>query len=168
MENKILLKRSPVGMWVQIIGAGIGAFLLGVLITWLSSVVFKFASNGGLYIAIFTWVMLLGGWAFAALKLWVDWSIKRYEIGEDALSLHTKARGWATAQTVYRYESIISVRMTQGMLAKKFGYGDIEVSIPKLDEPIIMNDIEDPINQMQEIQNRMKASNNGTTSALIN
>ena len=168
MEHKELLKRSSKGLWTQIISSGIGAFLLGVLITWLSSVVFKFADNGGKYIAIVTWVVLLGGWSIGAIKLWLDWNIKRYEVAEDALILHTKAGKFGTAQTIYRYESIISVRMTQGFFGKMFGYGDVEISIPKIEQPVVMNDIEDPLNQMLAIQKRMEQRNTGATHALIN
>lgn len=106
-------------------------------------------------------------WLVGAGKLWLDWHAKRYEIGKDTLIIHSKAGKFGKSQAVYRYESIISVRMTQGLLGKKFGYGDVWLTIPKLDKEVVMNDIDHPSEQLAEIQGRL-AARAVSTDALLN
>lgn len=166
MENTALLKRSPKGLQAQIILSGIVAFLGALFITWLTGKLFSWTPNQGHILKVITWVVLIGGWAVTALKLWADWSIIRYEIAKDALIVHAKAGKFGTSQTIYRYESIISLRMTQGFLGKQFGYGDVHISIPKLEHDVVMNDIERPLEQLAEIQSRVGERGSGTHSLI--
>jgi membrane protein YdbS with pleckstrin-like domain len=167
MEDKILLKRSSKGLQAQIIATGIAAVLIALLATWLISKLFGWTPNEGSFLKALTWIILIGAWAVMSLKLWFEWNIKRYEIAKDALIVHAKAGKFGTSQTVYRYESIISIRMTQGFLGKRFGYGDVRLTIPKLDGEVVMNDIENPVEQLAEVQKRMGERSGGTHS-LIN
>lgn len=166
MEEKILLKRSSDGLRIQIIGLGILALLLALLGSWLVGKLFGWTSNDGSILKIIIWVVIIGAWLLTSLELWLDWSIKRYEIANEALIVHARAGRWGTAQTIYRYESIISIRMTQGLLGKQFGYGDIHVSIPKIDHDIVMNDIDHPVEQVAEIQKRIGEHGSSTTSLI--
>lgn len=169
MEDAVLLKRSPRGMQVQIICTGIAALAIGFLASWLLGNLFGWTSSGGTGIKRLVWVALIGIWSVMSLKLWFDWSVKRYEIGRDALLVHAKAGRMGTTQTVYRYESIISIRMAQGFWGKRFGYGDVRITIPKLDGEIVLNDIENPTEQLLHLQNRMNdRARGGVTSSLIN
>lgn len=168
MDEKYLLKRSSKGLWIQILSGGLLAFLGGLVATWALNGIFSWTPNQGRIVVGVTWVIFFAVWAVTSLKLWLDWNIKRYEIAEDALIIHAKAGSFGTAQTIYRYESIISIRMTQGFFGKRFGYGDVYISIPKIDYPIVMNDIIDPMNQIIQIKQRMGEHNNGATHALIN
>lgn len=155
MEEKVLLKRSSKGLQAQVIISGVATLLIALLATWLIAKLFGWTPNEGGILKTLTWVILIGAWAFSSLKLWSDWRIKRYEIAKDALVVHAKAGKWGSSQTIYRYESIISIRMTQGFLGKRFGYGDVRLTIPKLDGEVIMNDIEDPLTQLEEVQKRI-------------
>lgn len=78
--------------------------------------------------------------------------IKRYEIATDTLIVHGKMGTFGSTQAVYLYESIISIRMTQGFLGKKFDYGDIRITMPKIEGELAMNDIDHPAKQMREIR----------------
>lgn len=155
MEEKVLLKRSSKGLQAQIISSAIAAVLIALLATWLIGKLFGWTPNEGTGLKVLTWVVLVGAWAVMSLKLWFAWNIKRYEIAKDALIVHAKAGKFGTSQTVYRYESIISIRMTQGFLGKRFGYGDVRLTIPKLDGEVVMNDIENPLVQLAEVQKRI-------------
>lgn len=169
MENAVSIKRNPRGMQVQIIGSALGVLVMGLLASWLLDKVFGWTESGGATIKRLTWIVLIVIWGFTSLKLWYNWSVKRYEIAKDALLVHAKAGRLGTTQTVYRYESIISIRMTQGFLGKRFGYGDVRLAIPKLDGEIVLNDIADPLKQLAHLQERMQDSaKGGITSSLIN
>lgn len=155
MEEKVLLKRSSKGLQAQIIMSGIATLLIALLATWLIAKLFGWTPNEGTFLKTITWVFLVGAWVITSLRLWATWRIKRYEIAKDALIVHAKAGKWGSSQTIYRYESIISLRMTQGFLGKRFGYGDVRISIPKLENEVVMNDIEQPLEQLAEVQKRI-------------
>jgi len=167
MEDKTVLRRNPRGLQVQVVLSGIFAILLGGLASWLIAHLLHWAPDARALLDGLVWIFILGAWAIASLKLWFDWRVKRYEVTPDALLVTAKAGGMGMSQTVYRYESIISIRMTQGFLGKQFGYGDVRVTIPKLDSEIVMNDIERPHEQLLEIQHRMN-ERGSSTQALIN
>lgn len=155
MEQKTLLKRSSKGLQVQVLTLGIMALVLSLLATWLLGVLFSVTPFQGTLLKIAVWIVLVGGWAITSIKMWTDWSVKRYEIAQDAFIVHAKAGRWGRSQTIYRYESIISLRMTQGFLGKRYGYGDVHIKIPKLDDDVVMNDIDHPLEQLAEVQRRI-------------
>ena len=163
----MVLKRNPRGLQVQIVLSGVAALLLGALATWLIQKLLRWTPGGGSLLEGLAWIFILGAWAIASLKLWFDWHLKRYEVTPDALIVYAKVGGLGTSQTIYRYESIISLRMTQGFLGKQFGYGDVRLTIPKLESEIVMNDIEHPREQLAAIQRRM-SERGSSTQALIN
>ncbi len=155
MEEKTILKRSSKGLKAQVIALGVASLLLAILTTWLTGLLFSWTPNQGRTLITLIWIFFIGGWGFTALKLWMDWNVKRYEIAKDAFIVHAKAGRWGASQTIYRYESIISLKMTQGFLGKRYGYGDVHITIPKLDGEVIMNDIDHPLEQLQEVQKRI-------------
>lgn len=170
MENAFQIKRNPKGMYIQILLSGITALILGLFITWLFEKLLGKTSGGGSLIQVLTWIFLLLMWGGSAARLWFDWNAKRYQISPDALIVHAKAGKLGKAQTLYRYESFVSIRMTQGFLGERYGYGDVRITIPKLENELVLNDIDNPNEQLSELQKRMneRAGQSGTTAALIN
>lgn len=162
MEQPVLIRRSPKGLWAQITTIGVLALLLFIFISWLISLLFGWTASQGAGLKSLTFIFFLGAWLVTSFKLWGDWKIKRYEITPDSIIVHAKAGQWGSAQTIYRYESIISVKMTQGFWGKKFNFGDVRLTIPKLDGDVVMNDIENPIEQLSELQKRMGERSAGT------
>ncbi len=155
MENTTLIRRSSHGMQVQMLLSAVVAIIVGLIATWFFELILGWTTGGGALAEKFAWVAIALLWIFSSLKLWFDWKAKRYEISPDSLIVHAKAGRLGSAQTLYRYESIVSVRMTQGFLGKQFGYGDIRVTIANIDHEVVMNDIENPTTQLRDIQRRM-------------
>ena len=169
MDTITELKRNSLGLQVQIILSALLLLVLGLVTTWMVARLFGWTSGGGATLQTVIWIVLAIFWAGGSLKLWFNWRVKRYEIGADTIIVHAKLGTFGSSQTVYRYESIISIRMTQGFLGKQFGYGDIRITMPKLDRELVMNDIDDPPGQLQEIRRRMDdRSRQASPDALIN
>lgn len=169
MDEVHELKRNSLGLQIQIALTALLLIILGLFVTWLASKLFSWTSSGGARIEAIIWIVLAIAWIVGSLKKWFDWRVKRYEIGDDTIIVHAKAGAFGSAQTVYRYESVISIRMTQGFLGKQFNYGDIRLTIPKLDRELVMNDIEDPAGQLREIRRRMdERARAANSAALIN
>ena len=167
MEETTTLRRSSSGLRAQIITTGVLALILALFSDWVLSKLFGWTPNeGGLFVTI-AWIVIIGGWAITALRMWFSWKAKRYEINKDAIIVYASAGKWGSSQTLYRYESIISLRMTQGFWGKRFGYGDVRITIPKIDQEVILYDIEEPAKQLAELQARLNERSVGA-HALIN
>ena len=154
-------------MQVQMLLSAVVAIIIGLIASWFFEILLGWTTGGGALAEKFTWAAIALLWIVSSLKLWFDWKAKRYEISPDALIVHAKAGGFGTAQTLYRYESIVSVRMTQGFLGKQFGYGDIRVTIANIDHEIVMNDIENPVGQLRDLQRRMTERSGAGTAAYV-
>lgn len=166
MDNsqRILLKRSKFSVNIQIIVSGILAILLVIVAIYLLGVLFGWTPNEGRIVKAVVSMVIIVGWIVSSLKLWLNWNSKKYEITKDAFIVHGKSGKWGSSQAIYRYESIISIKMTQGFWGKKYNYGDVHLNIPKLDKELVMYDIERPIEQLQEVQKRInERSNNSAT-----
>lgn len=167
MEEKITIRRSSKGLKAQIITSGIITLLLCLLSSWLLGKLMGWSASEGSGLKLLAWVVLVGGWVVTSLKLWSAWKIKRYEVTPDAIIVHAKAGQWGSTQTHYRYESIISIKMSQGYWGKKYNFGDVRMTIPKLDNDVVMNDIENPMEQLAEIQKRMGERSSGSHNLII-
>jgi membrane protein YdbS with pleckstrin-like domain len=155
VDNVELIRRSPRGLQIQVFTTAIVTLLIGFLGSWLIGIAFGWTSGGGSLASLTMWVVLVLIWAVSTFTLWFDWQIKRYEFSPDALIVHARIGQFGSTQSMYRYESILEVRMAQGFLGKQFNYGDIFLTIPKLNKEVVMNDIENPIRQVATIQKRL-------------
>lgn len=160
-----LLRRSSAGLKAQIISAGIAAVIFALLASWLVEVIFRSQSTQQSIQALL-WLVFIAGWGIRSLLSWFSWRANHYEISPDAIIVQTKAGSWGTAKTLYRYESIISIRMVQGYWGKKLGYGDVLITIPKLDKEVVLRDIDNPHQQLADLQKRLAERSNGA-NALI-
>lgn len=166
MEEELApIKRSPRGLQAQLALSAVTLMIIGLIITAILGRIFSWTTGGGATLIGICWLVLLLAWVVGACKLWFDWKARHYEIGEDTLVFHAKAGGWGSAETVYRYESIISVRMTQGFLGKQFGYGNLHITIPDLKEELVMRDVEDPKRQMRDLRARIEERSRRAGSA---
>lgn len=163
-----LLRRSRAGLEARIITTGIVALAIGMMATIMFSILFGWTRYQGWFSISITWVVLFLGWVYTALKLKMKWDKIRYEISPDAIILYEKAGKFGGSKTIYRYESIISVRMTQDYLGKKYGYGNVHINIPKLDKEIVLKDVDHPNEQLAALQANIKTRDNAAaTQSLI-
>lgn len=114
--------------------------------------------------------LLSGTLTFIAVMLaaWVailirskKWDNTHFVLGPDAL-LITRMRGLMgmTTQDVYLYESIISARVQQSFMGQKYGYGDIELTIPKLERTLILREVANPDQQLLLLKAHMENKGN--------
>ena len=167
MHDKQLIQRSNQGLIAQVVTTGVIALLIVIFGTLFFSAAFSWTQTEGKISVLLLWFFIFGGWAFTSLKSWLSWKAQFYEIGPESLVVHVKAGMWGSAQTMYRYESFISTRMVQGFWGKRFGFGDVYISIPKMENGVILRDIADPTVQLSGIQKKMEERSAGAGS-LIN
>ncbi|MBP9820846.1 PH domain-containing protein [Candidatus Saccharibacteria bacterium] len=168
MEAK-LLHRSRSGLESKIISTGVIALILGLAATIVISIMFSWTKNQGWFLIAGTWLILFFGWGYTAIRSKIRWDRVRYEITPESIIIYEKAGKLGGSKTVYRYESIISVRMTQDYLGKRYGFGDVHIVIPKLDKELVLKDIDRPDQQLNSLQANIEArGSTAATHSLIN
>lgn len=155
--NAVEMQRSEKSFRMETRTILIGAFLTALLAAIMVRMFMRFTAEVHLLsgVLIFVGVMFLA-W-IAILIRSKKWDATHFILGEDALMV-TRMRGLMgmTTQDVYLYESIISARVQQTYFGQKYGYGDIELTIPKLERQIILRDVADPAQQLQILKSQME------------
>lgn len=142
------LQLSIAGLFGVVVFVGtLSSILLSIMLTW--------APNVERFMIITTWLVLVGLWAIQSLILLNNWKAKSYEVDTESIRLTKPVGLFKNTKIVYRYESIILVRMTQGFWGKKFGYGNVYFAIPKLEKEESLKGIENPAQQLDTIQKRL-------------
>jgi uncharacterized membrane protein YdbT with pleckstrin-like domain len=136
--------------------------LVGVLCSWITAVILSWSPSTENAVKIIIWLVLLTIWGIQSILSWKSWKSSTYEIGPESIRVNKKSGIFGSTQTIYRYESIIALRMTQGYFGKKYNFGDIRISIPKLDKEVVLRDIDAPSKQLEDIQNRINKRGAGT------
>jgi hypothetical protein len=155
VENVEPINRSAYSVKVKIFTLGISAFLIALFSSWLLWRIFKLVGPSGYSLIFFVWVLMIGAWGLGSLKLWGDWLTEYYELTPESIILHKKEGKGGKSQEIYRYESIISVRMIQNEWGVKHNYGDVYLTIPKIDKELVLKDIENPLTQLEAVKNRI-------------
>lgn len=134
-----------------ILGSAIAVALIAAL---LMRILVDLAFGAYLLSGLFTFLIVMS-FAWLAIiirnKMWKD---TKYFLGQDAI-LVTRPRGFigsGVTQDVYLYESILSLSFQQDYFGKKYGYGDINISIPKLKETLVLKSVVEPSQQLPHIK----------------
>jgi len=139
----------------------IGALLTALLAAIMVRIFMRMAFEVYLLSGIFTFLGVMFAAWIAVLIRSKKWDATHFILGEDAL-LITRMRGLmgTTTQDVYLYESIISARVQQSYMGQKYGYGDIELTIPKLERTLILREVANPDQQLLLLKARMENKGN--------
>lgn len=169
MQEVKLLRRSRAGLETKVIATGIVALILGLVATIAFYILFSWTRFSGWYLIYGTWLILFIGWGSASIRAKLKWDKIRYEISPESIIKYEKAGKMGGSKAVYRYESIISVRMTQDYFGKRNGYGNVHILIPKLDKELILKDIDRSEQQLRSLQANIEArGSTAATHSLIN
>lgn len=162
----IILRRDAELFKKQVIGGLI--FLLGsaIALQLIISMALSWAPVTEKVMSVLVWLTLPVLALVLYITIRIDWKSRYYEISDEAIVIHKKLGLFGNTESVYRYESMISIRMEQNYFGKKWGYGDIRITIPKLEKQVVLRNISNPSQHLAEIQKRLN-SNSVPTHSLI-
>lgn len=146
------LSRSSVALKYSIISTGIAALLILSGAWLILDVILHWAPRAKGFLVSMSFLVIFFGWAVQSFLSWKNWKNLRYEVDGESIAVYKKKGMFGRTKTVYRYESIISVRMSQGYFGKKHNYGDIYLTIPKLEKEIVLKDIDNPNEPLSHVQ----------------
>lgn len=139
----------------------IGAVITSLLAAIMVRIFMRLAFDVYLLSGILTFVGVMFVAWIAVLIRSKKWDGTHFMLGPDALII-TRLRGLMGMKTqdVYLYESIISARVQQSYMGQKYGYGDIELTIPKLERTLILREVDDPDQQILLLKAHMENKGN--------
>lgn len=161
------LQKSNIGVRTHIILTAFFALIFGIFGAWAFSRLFGWTPSQGRVASTIAWILLAGGWAIASVFMWLDWKSRSYHVGENGITVNDGIGRFGASKEIFRYESIISLRSTQGFWGKRFNYGDIRIAIPKLDKEVVLKGILNPSDVLSKIQSQIN-ERGANTHALIN
>lgn len=165
--NNQTLRKSPKKLEFMFLSTGIATIVLMVISILLINFLFTWAPRTEQFLTVLAVLGFPIVWFVQAAGMYMTWSNQRVVVGEDAVKVQQKRKWGSRTSTVYRYESIISAELRQSYFGAKYGYGDIILTIPKLEKDIILGNIELPTKSMEFIQHKI-ASLRQDTQSLIN
>lgn len=155
MDSK-LLERNFHAFMVQLWFMAIGGFIVAVIIGIMVGAFFTLLLGSADWSGFLTFLIILFMIGFAAMIYYIKWQSIEYLLGPEAILVTTSVGAVGKKQKVYLYESIISASFNQNIFGRKYGYGDMHITIPKLDQKLILKDVDRPGAQLPFLQDRIK------------
>ena len=165
MESRELPK-SVKAFKVRLTFIAVISFLVAILSAAVFGAFFKLALGGynGTRALTFLAVLFLAG--VASMIYYGRWQANTYELRSEGIVVNTGFGNFSRKQKLYLYESIISVSFNQDYFGKKYGYGNVHVTIPKLEKKLILEDIEKPDQNLSALQIHIKGRD-GSSKVLV-
>lgn len=166
--ERMELMRSEKALQLQIRGILAAAVVTALLAGLMMRVIIHWALDTYIFAGLLTFLVIMAIAWLAVMIRQKKWNDEHYYLGPDALTVISTKGLLGTKEDVYLYESIISASFTQGYVAKRYGYGDMNVMIPKLDgQPqLVLKDIINPTQQLPVLKARIK-SKSGNRRELV-
>ncbi len=163
----IKLSRNPARIRMFIITSGIATFFIIGLGSWFISALLKSTFVNELVIIVLFVLFISCFWGLSTLIMVIKWRATAYMVHPEFVQVERSKTLTQTQTAMYRYESMVSVSINQGYYAKEKSYGDIKLKIPKLDNDVVLKDVNNPVEILQDIQQRINARP-ANVEALVN
>ncbi len=153
------------GLSLRIVQSGAFVFLICAFVSILFLAVLGLQTRTERVVLLGLWAALLLMWAGGSAMAWVKRGKEQYFLMPEAVVV--SRQGFMHGQEeLFRYDSILSVRVKQTMFGKRHGYGDIILSIPRLHGQVVLRDVLQPQQCAVEIKKHI-GSRSTSPSSLI-
>ena len=163
----ITLTRNPARIRLFVITSGIATLFVIGLGSWFISLLLESTFVNELLVIVMYVLFISCFWGLSTLVMVIKWRATEYMVHPEYIQVERSKTLTQTQTTMYRYESMVSVSINQGFFAKEKSYGDIKLKIPKLDNDVVLKDVNNPSGVLQDIQHRINARP-ANVEALVN
>lgn len=164
MQDGFVIARSSKGIQAQIIAAGVLVLVACVFVTLFFGLITGMDTRVERFFTLTIWLLLPIMWLIGSFAAYYKWKNTQIIFGPDNIMVR-KSSGFGSDTQLYRYDSILSVRVHRDLLGSRLGYGTITLEIPKLGNPVVLDYIDKPDNQA--IQIKREVSMRANTQSLI-
>lgn len=148
----------------QIVISGVFLLLICIVTTVLFRSLFNYTNRIEQITLLVLWVSMTLIWGLGSILIWYKWQKNKYILTDDSLIV-IKSDLTGSTESYYRYDSFLSIEVKQGILNKKTG--TIIINIPKMDQPLILENINNPNKEAERLKRRISKTSKDTKS-LIN
>lgn len=105
--------------------------------------ILRYSSEGSLRTALFIWIVLV---LLYTLRIFLIWRMNTYVVTNQRLVHYAQKGLFDQTVTETPHERILNVSYkTEGLISRFMGYGDVVVQVVGLMEPIILKNIDTPM-----------------------
>lgn len=156
--HPIELKRCPEAFKLQAYSIMVVGFFVALLTAILFGSIVNFVVGAYDGSRILTFLIVMAITSVAVTLAYYKWRDDKYVLTEEGILISSSLSPTKKKRKIYLYESIISVSCNQNYFGTKFNYGEIHVTIPKLEDKLILKDVENPEEQLLLMQKFVKAN----------
>ena len=154
------IKRSEDAYRVQLAAFGIISTIVALFSALIIGSMFTLVTGGHGFSRILTFLLVMGFAGVAGMIYHTKWHAIVYILKPEGIIVSNSVGAFGKKQKVYLYESIISASVNQGYFGNRYGYGDIHVTIPKLEKKLILKDVAIPEKHLEDLYARIKSKVN--------
>lgn len=165
MES-VHLHKNPAAFRVTLIAGAIGASIVGIMAAIVVGGFFKLVLGDYNYSRILTFLIVIFIAGFFLMIMYGRWKGTHYDLTPEGIVVATGFGDFANKRKIFLYESIITASFNQNYFGKKYGYGDLHVTIPKLEKTLVLKDIDDPSSKLPYLQKHIK-NKSGSNNVLV-
>lgn len=114
---------------------------------------FSIGAYGGSRFLTFLIIITIAG--AATLIRYIKWQSVHYLLSPEGIVVTDSVGMLGKKQKIYLYESIITASVNQNFFGRKYGYGDIHLTIPKLEKKLMLKDLDQPASALTDLQARI-------------
>ncbi len=125
-----------------------GAVAIGVcaFVTLFFLRIVPLPSRAAMTIIALTWVGLPLLWAITSIVMRKKWHKTSYIIGDNHLTVRKDGFMSGVSQQMYRYDTMISLKVEQSFWGRRSGYGTLRITLPRIEDEVALSYVPDPAN----------------------
>lgn len=167
-QSDKLVKKSPMFIKNTVMVNLIFVVAVCTIATLLLIAILPFSAAIEVPLIISLWVFLPLFWVIGSAAFYVREKNTRYTFSEQSLVVRHGTFLGSSTEAMYRYDSMLSVESKQSRLGNKHNYGTISITVPRLENPVLLKGVEDPHEQARRIKDAVyTTSSNSRTDALV-
>lgn len=144
------IRLSNSALKIGILSTALAVLCICIFVTILFMTSLNFGSSVETAALLFLWLSLPLMLAVGSLGAVMRKRNTRYTLTENSLIVRYGNIFGSSKEVMYRYDSILSVESDQSKLGNIYGYGDVRIAVPRLNEPVILRGIKIHINKQSK------------------
>lgn len=118
---------------------------------------------------IIIWSILPLGWIVGSAALVLRERNTKYILGPQTLTIKNGSFFGSSTEALYRYDSMLSVESNQSFFGRKYNYGTIHITVPKLEtaNAVQLKAVDNPHEQAKRIKNAVITVSSHRNDSLV-
>lgn len=166
-QNDETILKSKVFIKNTIIVNLVGVLVLCAFVTLLLLAILPLGTRVERFLLISIWVTLPLFWAIGSAALLNRERKTKYTLGTQTLIVRKGSLLGSSTESMYRYDSMLSVESRQTRLGNKYNYGTIFITVPRLENAVQLKGIQNPHDYAKKIKEAVYTTSSNRSDSLV-